>query len=381
MNRVIIHYPRRLVFGEKSLEQLAEDYLVSGYRRLYLITVSVVADQIASFIKKLESGGISVQTDLSLKAEPAFGDFRNILAGCRKFKADSIAGIGGGSVMDIAKLVSALQNSDQKIESVAGNGLLKGRNTHLVCVPTTSGTGSEVSPNAIITDEKDGSKKGIISPYLLPDWAYIDPVLTVSLPPHITAYTAIDALTHCIEAYVNRHSHLMIDNIAIEGIRLISHYLKRAFANGQDLEARSMLALGSVYGGMCLGPVNTAAVHALAYPLGSDFKIAHGISSALLLPYVMEFNLDIAAKRFCDIAHAMEVDEEKTEKATALNGIEFIKKVIKGCGLPARLQDIGINPDNIESLAESAIRIQRLLQNNVRELDIEDIKTIYRMAS
>lgn len=381
MNRITIHYPHKLVFGNRSLEQLAEDYLLSGYKRLYLITVPLVTRQIKSFVEKLRSGHLSVLVNISLEAEPAFGDFRKMLAECRKFKADSVAGIGGGSVMDVAKLVAAMQKTDQKIESVVGNGLLEERKTHLVCVPTTSGTGSEVSPNAILTDEADGLKKGIISPFLVPDWAYVDPELTVCLPSDITAYTAIDAMTHCIEAYTNRYAHPMVDNIAIEGIRLISHYLKRAYENGQDLEARSKLALGSVYGGMCLGPVNTAAVHALAYPLGSSFKIAHGLSNALLLPYVMEYNLGTSIKRYSRIACAMGVDEAETEEETARNGIAFIKRLMKECGLPSRLQDVGIKTENIEYLAESAFKVQRLLQNNIRELEIEDIKTIYRNAS
>jgi alcohol dehydrogenase class IV len=381
MNRITIHYPHRLVFGNRSLDQLSEDYLFSGYKRLYLITVPLISRHIKSFIEKLKSGHLSVLVNMTLQGEPSFSDFRKLLAECRKFKADSVAGIGGGSVMDVAKLVAAMQLTDQKIESVVGNGLLEERNTHLVCLPTTSGTGSEVSPNAILTDEEDGLKKGIISPFLVPDWAYIDPEMTTFLPSDITAYTAIDAMTHCIEAYTNRNAHPMVDNIAIEGIRLISHYLKRAYDNGQDLEARSNLALGSLYGGMCLGPVNTAAVHALAYPLGSSFKIAHGLSNALLLPYVMEFNLGMSIKRYSRIACAMGVDQEKTEVETARKGIAFIKRLMKECGLPSRLQDVGITPGNIEYLAESAYKVQRLLQNNIRELEIEDIKTIYQMAS
>ncbi len=381
MNKIIIHYPHRLVFGEKSLDQLAEDYLSSGFKRLYMITIPAVAGQISAFLDKLESGGISVQKDLSIEKEPTFKDYLNALSMCKKFKADGVAGIGGGSVMDVAKLVAALMHSDQKIDSIVGNGLLTGRQTHLVCVPTTSGTGSEVSPNAILLDEKDGAKKGIISPFLMPDGAYIDPVLTINLPSHVTAYAAIDALTHCIEAYTNRHAHQVVDTIALEGIRLISHHIKRAFDNGLDLEARSKLALGSVYGGMCLGPVNTAAVHALAYPLGSELGIPHGISNALLLPYVMEFNLSAAVKRYSDIAQAMGIHEGKTGKENAFNGITFIKKLIKECGLPLRLPDVGIFPEHIENLAKSAIKVQRLLKNNIRELDLNDIKTIYQMAS
>ena len=381
MNKIIIYYPHKLVFGENSLDQLAEDYLSSGLKRLYLITIPAVNSQISPFVDKLESGGISVQKDVSIEKEPAFNDFLNVLSSCKRFKSDAVAGIGGGSVMDVAKLVAALMHSDQKIDAIVGNGLLTGRRTHLVCVPTTSGTGSEVSPNAILLDEKEGAKKGIISPFLIPDGAYIDPVLTINLPANVTAYTAMDALTHCIEAYTNRHAHPVVDTIALEGISLISHHIKRAFDNGLDPEARSKLALGSVYGGMCLGPVNTAAVHALAYPLGSELGIPHGISNALLLPHVMEFNLNAAVKRFSDIAQAMGIREGINGKENALNGITFIRKLIRECGLPSRLTDIGISPEQIENLAESAVKVQRLLQNNIRKLDLNDIRTIYHLAS
>lgn len=360
---------------------MADDYRSSALKRLFIITIPAIADQISSFINNLESSGISVKTDLSIENEPTFSDFFNSLSACKEFGADGVAGIGGGSVMDVSKLVAALLNSDQEIDSIVGSGLLKSRKTHLVCVPTTSGTGSEVSPNAILLDDKGGTKKGIISPYLVPDGAYIDPVLTIHLPPYVTAYTAIDALTHCIEAYANRHAHPMVDTIAIDGIRLISLFIKKAFDNGLDLEARSKLALGSVYGGMCLGPVNTGAVHALAYPLGSEFKIPHGISNALLLPYVMEYNLDVAVQRYSDIAQAMGIDEGKTGKEKALNGIVWLKNLIKECGLPSGLQDVGISPDLIQNLANSAIKVQRLLQNNVRELKLNDIVAIYQMAS
>jgi len=282
--------------------------------------------------------------------------------------------------MDVAKLVAGLLNTNQEIKDVVGNGILKERRTYLICMPTTSGTGSEVSPNAILLDEKDGSKQGIISPCLVPDGAYINPTLTISMPASVTAYTGIDALTHCIEAYINRFAHPMVDVLALEGIRLISHNLKKAVDNGQDIEARSKVAMGSVYGGMCLGPVNTAAVHALAYPLGSDFKIAHGISNALLLPYVMEYNCSAEQERHAEIALVMGADKGPTDYETALNGISFIKKLIKDCNLPARLSHIGIPYDAIIGMAKSAINIQRLLKNNVREITMENAKNIYSTA-
>lgn len=380
LRNIVFHHPRRIVFGADSLQQMAEDYLTLGLKRFFIVTDPAVAKHIYPVLESLKSRGISLKLHIGIKGEPSFADFEEIMAEATSFDADSIAGIGGGSVMDVAKLVAALLHTDQPIKSVVGNGLLKARNVHLICMPTTSGTGSEVSPNAILIDEKDGSKKGIISPFLVPDSVYIDPSLTLSVPALITAYTGIDALTHCIEAYANRFAHPMVDALALEGIRLISRNLKQAVDHGQDLEARSEVAIGSMYGGMCLGPVNTAAVHALAYPLGTKFKIPHGLSNALLLPYVMEFNLAAAEKRYAAIALAMGAEQSTSDHETALRGIACIRQLISDCHVPSRLSALDIPPDAIDGMAHSAIEIQRLLKNNVREVTVDDAMTIYKTA-
>jgi alcohol dehydrogenase class IV len=228
--------------------------------------------------------------------------------------------------------------------------------------------------------DDSGEKKGIISGYLVPDAAYVDPVLTMELPAYVTAFTGMDALTHCIEAFANRNAQPMTDHLALEGVRLIGKYLLKAVKHGDDLEARSKVALGSLYGGMCLGPVNTAAVHALAYPLGSDFKIAHGISNALLLPYVMEYNLPEATARYAEIALALGAEAGKNNRETALKGIARIRTLIKECNLPVSFVDLKVPLSAIESLAKSAIQVQRLLKNNVKELTMDDIMNIYKTA-
>jgi alcohol dehydrogenase class IV len=380
MKNVIFHHPKRLVFGNNSLKQMADDYLTLGLNRFFIITVPSIMEQLLPVIDYLKSKGIAVQIHLSSKGEPTFADFEQSLSEAKSFKADSVAGIGGGSVMDVAKLIAAQLHNNQPIKSIVGNGLLKQRATYLICMPTTSGTGSEVSPNAILMDQKDKAKRGIISPYLVPDGAYIDPTLTLGLPQSVTAYTGFDALTHCIEAYVNKFSHPMVDVLALEGIGLISRNLKKVIDNGQDLDARSKVALGSVYGGMCLGPVNTAAVHALAYPLGSEFKIAHGISNALLLPYVMEFNLPAAESRYAKIALAMGAEKSATDRETALSGISLIKKLMIDCYVPSHLLTIGVPLKDIHKLAALAMEVKRLLNNNVREITLEDAENIYNAA-
>jgi len=265
------------------------------------------------------------------------------------------------------------------LEEVKGIGNLKERKTYLVCIPTTSGTGSEVSPNAIFVNNQ-GEKIGVISPYLVPDAAYIDPVLTVSLPREITAATGIDALTHCLEAYTNKFAHPFVDLYALEGVRIIAKYLKRACDDGADLEARSQVALGSMYGGMCLGPVNTAAVHALSYPLGVEYHIPHGLSNALLLPYVMEFNIEADAGRYERIAEVLGAEKKSNPKETALEGVKILKQLITDCGLPISLSQTAVKEESIAKLAEEAVKVQRLLKNNIREIAVDDAVAIYKSA-
>ena len=289
-------------------------------------------------------------------------------------------GICGGSVLDIAKLVAAQLDNEQSLREIVGNGLLNGRSKKLICLPATSGTGSEASPNAILVDKEDNQKKGIISPYLVPDIVYVDPLLTISVPPSVTAATGLDALTHCLEAYTNKFAHPYIDMYAFEGMRLIASNLEKAVKNGQNKEARAHVAMGSLLGGFCLGPVNTAGVHALSYPLGSTFHMAHGLSNALLLPYVMEYNLEAAPRRYAEVAVALGCTRENDDMDTAKKGIEKIRTIIAECGVPPRLRDVGIPKDAIPQMAEDALKIQRLLKNNPRHIGLEDAIDIYTSA-
>ena len=380
MNKILIQQPARFVFGEGSAEQFVKDFSKLGLRKLYILTIPPLVYQLSGMIDRFSEIGIQVRINTQIEGEPTFSDFNKVLDDARSFDADSVVGIGGGSVMDVAKLLAAMLKNSQELREVIGIGLLKERSTYLACLPTTSGTGSEVSPNAIFLDEEDNGKKGVISPFLMPDGAYIDPLLTVGVPANVTAATGIDALTHCIEAYVNKFAHPMTDLLALEGIRLISANLQKACDDGQNIEARTAVARGSVYGGMCLGPVNTAAVHALAYPMGSEYKIAHGLSNALLLPYVLEYNMPEGTTRLAQVAKTMGVLTGANDHEIALKGIELIRKLIVNCDLPTHLSEINIREEDLDKMADSAILVQRLLKNNVKELSLNDIKTIYRNA-
>jgi alcohol dehydrogenase class IV len=290
---------------------------------------------------------------------------------------DCVVGIGGGSVLDLAKLIAAFANSVQRVEDAFGIGLLKDRSCHLVCVPTTSGTGSEVSPNAILLDEDEQLKKGVVSKFLVPDAAFIDPQLTVALPATITAYTGLDALTHCIEAYTNKFAHPVIDVYALEGIRLCAKYLLRAINDGTDLEAREGMSMASMFGGFCLGPVNTAAVHALAYPLGGEFHVPHGLSNAILLPEVFRFNISASPERHAEVARALGVVESNDAILMAALGSDKLAALIQGSGIMENPSISQIDLLAIDRMVLSATKVTRLLKNNPRSLSAEDIAGIY----
>ncbi|HEV2483340.1 MAG TPA: iron-containing alcohol dehydrogenase [Puia sp.] len=373
MSTLSIHFPGKLVFGNGCLHQLPEEIAAFSPARVFIVTIPPLLPSLKGLIESLEEKGIHVVTNTDIVREPSFQDFHRIMAEATPYNPDVVIGIGGGSVLDIAKLVAAQLGNDQTLAGYVGIGLLKQRARYLVCIPATSGTGSEVSPNAILVDDADDQKKGIISPFLVPDIVYVDPLLTVSVPPDITAATGLDALTHCLEAYTNKFAQPFIDVYAFEGMRLIAANLVNAVKNGADEEARAHVAMGSLLGGFCLGPVNTAAVHALSYPLGSSFHLPHGLSNALLLPYVMEFNLPAAPERYAAVAQALGC-------STAGQGVERVRSLIHECGLPATLKEVGVPYDAIVTMAADAMKITRLLKNNPRPVTMQDAINIYKSA-
>ncbi len=378
MRLISLLQPKKLSLGAGALDLFADDFVAAGYKNLIVVTAPPIVPLIGAAMDKLKQNGVSITMIDNIQREPTVADLENILAIADKANADSVVGIGGGSVLDLAKLVAAKINNPQPISGMFGTGFVKCRNAYLACIPTTSGTGSEVSPNAILLDESDSMKKGIVSPFLVPDGAYVDPMLTVGLPPKFTAETGLDALCHCIEAYTNKFAHPVIDMYALEGIRLISNNLMAAVKDGKNIEARTNLSLGSLYGGLCLGPVNTSAIHALSYPLGGEFHIAHGLANAILLPEVLAFNMDADIRKHVDIAVAMGVERVGSDLEIAKKGVEVLRKLVRDCGIPAKLTDLGVDPSMLDKLAENALTVQRLLKNNPKELTLDDAKMIYK---
>lgn len=375
-----IIFPGKLIIGNNSFSNLGADVLECRPAKVLIVTIEPLLSTIETLVTELKEYAVEVMMDTSIVTEPSFSDFEQLMVKVAPFNPDVVIGIGGGSVLDIAKLVAAQLENEQQLRDYVGIGLLKGRRKKLICIPATSGTGSEVSPNAILVDESDNQKKGIISPFLVPDIVYIDPLLTVSVPPSITAATGMDALTHCLEAYTNKFAQPLIDLFAYEGMRLIAANIVMAVKDGTNLEAREKVAMGSLYGGFCLGPVNTAGVHALSYPLGSMYHLAHGLSNAMLLPYVMEYNLVASPERYADVAIALGCIKKETALETAKAGVEKIRKLNALCGIPSTLNEVGVREDSIPQMAGEAMKIQRLLKNNPREITEPDAVAIFKSA-
>lgn len=366
-----LHQVPRLVFGPTALTAAREH--LRAFARPLIITSP-------SNRKHAEDLHPSALIDDSTRSEPTVPHFENLLSAARKLAPDIIVGLGGGSPLDAAKLVAAFCNNDQPLSEAFGINLLHLRGLPLICIPSTAGTGSEVSPNAILLDEAEQMKRAVISPHLVPDATFIDPALTLTVPPAVTAATGLDALTHCIEAYANNFAHPLVDTWALDGIRLIARSLATAVREPGNLAARTDVALGSLYGGLCLGPVNTAAVHALSYPLGSRHHIAHGHANAILLPHVLRFNLPAAPVRYAAVGLVLGALAQSTPEATALAGFECLLQLIAATGLETRLSALGVPESSRSSLAAAGLAVTRLMKNNVRPMTQFQAEDIYAAA-
>lgn len=295
-------------------------------------------------------------------------------------KADGIIGFGGGSAMDTAKLVALVAKSGEKLCEIYGVEQVKGQRLPLIQVPTTAGTGSEVTPIAIVTTGAS-TKMGVVSGRLQPDVALLDAELTLGLPAHVTASTGIDAMVHAIEAYTSQHKkNPYSDMLAHQALQLLSSNIHQAVKAPNDIDARQNMLLGAMMAGQAFANAPVAAVHALAYPLGGQFHISHGLSNSLVLPEVMRFNASVAAPLYAQLAPSIMGSAvlQGSSKEVAESLINYIEKMITEIDLPVRLRDLDIPEDALPGLAEDAMGQQRLLMNNPREVSADDALAIYQ---
>jgi len=335
----------------------------------------VVADPFnAARVEMLELPGDPVVFG-SVRAEPDIANLDALLAMAERFRPDVVIGFGGGSAMDLAKLAAVLPGSGQSIHDVVGPEKVNGRGAALVQVPTTSGTGSEAGTRSLVTDPATKNKLAVQSRHMLADLAVVDPLLTLTVPAAVTAATGVDALAHCVEAYTSRKAHPLIDIYAVEGICLVGRFLARAVRDGGDREARAGLSLASLYGGFCLGPVNTTAGHAVAYPLGTRHHIPHGLACALIFPHVLAFNAPAVRAKTATVLNALGLSADSDTAVGAAS-----RAWCEALGIDMRLSRHGVPEDDLEAMAGEAHAIRRLLDNNPRDISPAEILAIYRAA-
>lgn len=320
-----------------------------------------------------------------VEADPSLKTLQAAIKVGRNFKTTGVIGFGGGSSMDVAKLVALILGSNEDLDSIWGVSNAKGPRLPLVLIPTTAGTGSEVTPIAIITVEHN-EKRGVSSPLILPDLAILDPDLTLGLPSSITAATGIDAMVHAIEGYAsfNSNNNPISKMFAIEALKLLGGSIEKAVLNGTDIEARSNMLIGSMLAGKSFANAPVAAVHALAYPIGGIYHIPHGLSNALVLPYVLRFNAisQQAASDYATLAPYVfpKINLQQGTQAICSEFIDGIENLSSKLGLPQKLREVDIPENACKKMAHEAMKQSRLLVNNPREVKEEDAFNIYKSA-
>ena len=336
-------------------------------------------------LDSLKAAGIAVTIYDRTEADPPEKLVHEAVQVAKDFKADGVIGFGGGSSMDIAKLVAFLPVATQPLSEIYGVGNARGKRLPLIQVPTTAGTGSEVTGIAIITTG-ESEKKGVVSPLLLPDIALLDADLTLGLPRHVTAATGVDAMVHAIEAYTSKNKkNAMSDALGREALRLLSKNIRRVCSpeGMKDRDARSEMLLGAMLAGMAFANAPVAAVHALAYPVGGHFHVPHGLSNALMLPHVLRFNLEVdkAAAQYAELAPILLSGKSfSTPSAGAGALLAELEAIIDDVKLEKQLRQVGISHNHLPMLAKDAMNQQRLLVNNPRDVTYDDALKIYEQA-
>jgi alcohol dehydrogenase class IV len=393
------HSASSLVFGRGAVDQLGDLSSRLPARRVFVVTDANLekAGIVERVAMPLQAVGATVEVFNGGRAEPSLKLVSECAARAKGFGPDTVLGLGGGSNMDVAKMTAVLLSHGGDARDYLGDDTVPGPITPLVCVPTTAGTGSEVSGAAAFTDTDAAVKVGCLSNYLRPRVAVVDPLVTVSCPPKVTADSGIDALTHAIEAFtavdnadfplpagqrsVYQGRHPMGDLCASEAIRLCGQHLRRAVTQGSDLDVREGMALAATLAGLAFSNVGVALVHALEYPVGGATNCSHGEGNGLLLPHVMRFHLPVRRAEFARVAELLGENVAGLSEAEAADlAMAAVERLQADIGIPRRLRDLGVKENQVRDFAEKAVEIKRILRVNPRQVSAEDCEAIYRAA-
>jgi alcohol dehydrogenase len=375
--------PAELIFGSGCAETVGEQAHKLGAKRALVISdqglkKAGLVDQVESW---LHNADISSTSYLDVETEPSVDSVAPCLDYARQAECEVVIGLGGGSVLDTTKTVAMLLKNEGTVEDYLGIGLVKQGSVPNILLPTTAGTGAEVTPNALFYVPSRRAKEAIVSPLIVTPVAMVDPALTLSAPPSITAATGVDALCHAIESYTSINATPLTEPFAMEATRLIAANLRQAVIDGRNLAAREGMALGSLYAAISLANSGTNAVHALAYPLQGLNRVTHGVANSLLLPYVVEFNLLGNLEKFAKVAELMgQPIGHLSLRDAAGESARACRQLSEDVGIPKHMSEVGISADQIDALVKGALKVTRLLKLNPRPIGAEDIRKIFERA-
>ncbi len=338
------------------------------------IRSSGIVDTVAGYLAK---AGWALHIVDSIEREPDIANANDVIGECRTHACGAIIGVGGGSVLDIAKLLGSEYHTGRFLDGLTDSDRMYSRTTPTCLIPTTAGTGSEATKNVILATAGRKLKNAIISSQFLPDSVILDPELTLSMPPGVTAATGVDALAHALECYLSLKATPLSDVLALDAMARINRSIEKAFADGTDIAARTDMLLAAFYGGMCISLSGTTAVHALSYPLGASFHIPHGVANAMLLAPVIDFNKDAVTDKLCRAGSSFGLPEARRPDLAADAIVERLYSLVAALRIPKRLAEFGIAHRDIGALIEGAIGNARLMNNNPKLMTRDDIRRIY----
>lgn len=376
-----IKIPSCVYGGEGSISNIKDVVAKEDAKKVIVFTDKGVRSTglVDIVLKELDESNVEYEVFDNLTPEPSYEDVDRVIKEVENAQGDLIVAVGGGSVMDAAKLCAVLKGMDYTIKDLLNDPSLAKKGVKTIMIPTTCGTGSEATCNAIVAIPEENTKKGIVSDNMIPDYVILDSKMIAKLPKSIIAATGVDALAHVVECFTSKKATPFSDTYALAGAKLIFRNIKKAYNNADDTEAKSAMLLGAFYGGVAITGSGTTAVHALAYPLGGKYHIAHGVSNAILLAHVMEFNMDVCSDRLaqlCDMVYPEVSLKTTEEKAKYI--VDAIKDIVKETGIPTSLKEFGVPAEDLEVLVESGSQQTRLLVNNMKELSIDDIRNLYK---